>query len=50
MQKDVEAGRPFELETILGVLVRKARQGGVATPCIDMAYAALKPVLLKATG
>ncbi len=50
MQKDVEAGRPFELETILGVLVRKGRQYAVATPCIEMAYASLKPALLKAIG
>ncbi len=50
MQRDVEAGRCSELESIIGVIGRKGREWGVATPVADMVYAALLPVELKARG
>lgn len=50
MQLDVDAGRQFELEAILGVVGRKGRAVGVATPIADALYAALLPLLRKALG
>lgn len=50
MQVDVDAGRRTELECMLGVIARQGRQLGIPTPVADMAYAALLPVDLKATG
>lgn len=44
MQLDVAAGRRTELESIIGVICRKGRLAGLATPAADMVYAALKPV------
>ncbi len=35
MQQDVDAGRPIELDAIVGVVVEIARRVGVATPGID---------------
>ncbi len=48
MQLDVEAGRRTELESMIGVIGRKGRQLGVATPTADFIYASLLPVELKA--
>jgi 2-dehydropantoate 2-reductase len=48
MQRDVEAGRPSELESMIGVITRKGRELGVATPTADLVYAALLPLELKA--
>ena len=48
MQRDVAAGRPSELESMIGVLGRKGRELGVPTPVADMVYAALLPGELKA--
>jgi len=48
MQRDVEAGRPSELESMIGVITRKGRELGVATPTADLLYAALLPLELKA--
>lgn len=48
MQRDVEAGRPSELESMIGVITRKGRELGVATPTADLVYAALLPVELNA--
>lgn len=48
MQRDVEAGRPSELESLIGVLVRKGRELGAPTPTAQMVYAALLPAELKA--
>ncbi|BGP44759.1 hypothetical protein JCM10450v2_000573 [Rhodotorula kratochvilovae] len=42
MLLDVEAGRPCELEPIIGSLLDRARARGVPTPRLDMAYAPLK--------
>lgn len=43
MQLDVEAGRRSELEAMIGVIGRKGREFGVATPVADMVYASLLP-------
>jgi len=48
MQRDVAAGRPSELESMIGVVGRKGRELGVPTPVADMVYAALLPGELKA--
>ncbi len=48
MQLDVEKGRPFELEGLIGVIGRKGREHGLPTPVADMLYAGLLPVYLKA--
>lgn len=48
MQRDVEAGRPSELESMIGVIGRKGRKLGIPTPVADLMYAALLPVELKA--
>lgn len=48
MQRDVEAGRPSELESMIGVITRKGRALGIATPTADLLYAALLPLELKA--
>ena len=48
MQRDVEAGRPSELESMLGVVPRLGRETGVATPVMRLAYAVLKPGNLTA--
>jgi len=42
MLLDVEAGRPCELEPIIGSLLDRARAKGVPTPRLDIAYATLK--------
>ena len=44
MHTDVMAGRPLELETFTGAVVRAGRAGGVATPVNDVIYAMLKPL------
>jgi 2-dehydropantoate 2-reductase len=43
MQRDVEAGRPSELESMLGVVVRLGTELSVPTPVMRFAYAMLKP-------
>lgn len=48
MQKDVESERISELESMIGVVVRLGKELGVPTPVMKIAYAALKPGLLKA--
>jgi 2-dehydropantoate 2-reductase len=48
MQRDVEAGKPFELEAIIGVICLQGREYGIPTPIADMIYAALLPLALKA--
>ena len=50
MQLDVEAGRPSELESLIGVIGRKGREGGVTTPVADMIYGSLLPGDVKARG
>jgi 2-dehydropantoate 2-reductase len=48
MQLDVETGHRTELESMIGVVCRKGREVGVATPVTDFVYASLLPVELKA--
>jgi 2-dehydropantoate 2-reductase len=48
MQLDVEAGRRSEIEAMVGVIGRKGREAGFATPVADFVYAALLPGDLKA--
>jgi 2-dehydropantoate 2-reductase len=43
LQRDVEAGRPSELDSMLGVLVRRGAAAGVPTPAAAFVYAALLP-------
>jgi 2-dehydropantoate 2-reductase len=50
MQRDLEAGRTSELESMIGVVVRMGKQHGVPTPVMRLAYALLKPAHLKAPG
>lgn len=48
MQLDVESGRRTELESMVGVIGRKGRELGLATPVADFVYNSLLPVELKA--
>ncbi len=50
MQLDVEAGRPSEVESLIGVVGRLGRELGVPTPAADTLYALLLPVDLAARG
>jgi 2-dehydropantoate 2-reductase len=50
MQLDVEAGHQTEIESIIGVIGRKGREFGIATPVADMLYGLLLPVDLNARG
>ncbi|HLW88433.1 MAG TPA: 2-dehydropantoate 2-reductase [Terriglobales bacterium] len=43
MQRDLAAGRPSELEAIVGAVVRFGDQAGVPTPAMDYIYASLLP-------
>jgi 2-dehydropantoate 2-reductase len=49
LQRDVESGRPSELESIIGVLVERGRAVGVPTPAAAFVYAALLPVERQAS-
>jgi 2-dehydropantoate 2-reductase len=50
MQRDLEAGRTSELESLIGVVVRMGQERGVPTPVMRLAYALLKPAHLKASA
>ena len=50
MHIDVVAGRPLELETFTGAVVRAGRAGGVPTPINDVIYAMLKPLAEGTSG
>ena len=43
MYHDIASGRPMELDSLSGFIVRKGREFGVPTPVHEMAYLALKP-------
>ena len=43
MHADIMAGRPLELETLNGAVVRVGREVGAPTPINDVIYAMLKP-------
>jgi 2-dehydropantoate 2-reductase len=48
MQRDLEAGRVSELESMIGVVVRLGRELDVPTPVMRFAYAMLEPAYLIA--
>jgi len=48
MQLDVETNRRTELESMIGVVSRKGRELGLATPAADFVYASLLPIEVKA--
>lgn len=48
MQRDIAAGRPSELESQNGAVVRMARDLGVEVPTHELIYARLKPLEEKA--
>lgn len=48
MQRDIAAGRPSELESQNGAVVRMARESDVAVPIHDLIYGRLKPFEEKA--
>ena len=48
MQRDIAAGKPSELESQTGAVVRLARETGVAAPTHEMIYESLKPAEDKA--
>jgi 2-dehydropantoate 2-reductase len=50
MERDIVAGRPSELEEIIGAVGRLGDQRGVPTPTIDCVYACLLPQELRARG
>ena len=50
MQRDIMAGRPSELESQLGVVVRLADRAGVEVPLHTFLYACLLPQERKARG
>ncbi|RME98960.1 MAG: 2-dehydropantoate 2-reductase [Chloroflexi bacterium] len=50
MQRDVLAGRPSELDTLCGGVVRLGREAGVATPTQAHIYHSLLPQEMKARG
>lgn len=50
MQRDLEEGRPSELESQIGAVSRLGRARGVATPASDALYAVLLPLEERARG
>lgn len=48
MALDHEAGRPMEVEPILGNVVRSARAHGVAVPALETLYGLLRMVQARA--
>jgi len=50
MQRDIMEGRPSELETQNGAVVRLGQAVGVATPLNAFIYHSLLPLELKAKG
>jgi 2-dehydropantoate 2-reductase len=50
MERDILAGRPSELESQIGVVVRRARESNVSAPIHAMLYASLLPQERRARG
>lgn len=50
MQRDIMAGRPSELETQTGAVVRLGKAAGVPTPVNEVIYGSLLPLELHARG
>ena len=49
MLQDVEAGRPIELEALLGAPIEIARHKGIKTPALDRLYGVTK-LMAEASG
>jgi len=50
MQRDIAAGKPSELESQNGAVVRMARAADIKVPTHDFIYRTLKPLEEKARG
>jgi len=50
LQRDITDGKPSELESWNGAIVRLARDSGVATPTHDFIYRSLLPLEKRARG
>jgi len=50
LQRDVMQGRPSELDSQIGAVVRFGQQADVATPCNTFIYNSLLPMELRARG
>jgi 2-dehydropantoate 2-reductase len=50
LQRDVMEGRPSELESQIGAVVRLGQEVGVATPLHTFIYNSLLPLELRARG
>ena len=50
LQRDIAAGRPSELEAMVGAVVRLGRAAGVPTPVFEFLYASLIPAERLARG
>ena len=50
MQRDIMEGKPSELESQTGAIVRLGREAGVGTPVNTFIYHALLPMELQARG
>jgi 2-dehydropantoate 2-reductase len=50
MQRDVMMGRPSELETQVGAVVRLGQQAGIETPAHTFIYGSLLPLESVARG
>lgn len=50
MQRDIQDGRPSELESQNGAVVRIGREAGVPTPTHDFIYGSLLPQEMRARG
>ena len=50
MQRDITAGKPSELESQNGAVVRMARETGVEVPTHQLIYTTLRPLEIKARG
>src|SRR4029079_18261049 len=48
MQRDIASGKPSELESQNGAVVRMARESGVEVPTHELMYEKLKPLEAKA--
>ncbi len=48
MQRDIIAGKPSELQSQIGAVIRMGKKTGLKTPYSDMIYASLLPQELKA--
>ena len=48
MQRDMAAGRPSELDALVGAVPRLGREAGIATPLFDELDAVLRPRELAA--